>query len=43
MSNAICEKAMENLRNRIRCKTRKQQKGLFEMYNKTELYIAQNI
>ena len=34
---------MENLRNRIRCKTRKQQKWLFEMSTKTELYTAQNI
>ena len=43
MSNAIYGKAMENLRNRIGYKTSKQRNGLFQIYTKTELYIAQSL
>ena len=36
---------MENLRNRTKTnyKTNKQRKGMFKMYIKTSLYVAQNI
>ena len=42
MNNAVCEKAIENLRNRIDA-NRKQQKRLFKMNILTKLYVTQNI
>ena len=40
MNNAIYEKTMENLRNRINVRLVKNKKRLFKMYIKTKLYVA---
>ena len=43
MNNAIYGKTMENLRIKIKFKTSKQGKRLFQMYIETTLYLPQNI
>ena len=43
MNNAVDEKTVENLGNRINIRLANNEKRLFKMDIKTKLYVAQNI